>query len=151
MAKDDDKKSGKNKSAKSSKSGKSGKDKGSKEAQSAPETGSDDVETFVADLASMDQIRTLADALIARYPSIHVLVNNAGLLNTRFTETVDGIEATRILKNYATTRDVPVLILIPADRSDHQTFAFDSGAADVLSKPVNASALAKKTRSLLDL
>ncbi len=65
------------------------------------ETGSDDVETFVADLACMDQIRTLADALIARYPSIHVLVNNAGLLNTRFTETVDGIETTLAVNHLA--------------------------------------------------
>ena len=64
---------------------------------------------------------------------------------------LDGIEATRILKNYAATRDVPVMMLVPSGRSDQESFAYDSGAAEVLVKPVNAAALAKKTRSLLQL
>lgn len=64
---------------------------------------------------------------------------------------LDGIEATRILKNYAATRDVPIMMLVPSGRSDQETFAFDSGAADVIVKPVNALALAKKTRSILEL
>ena len=38
---------------------------------------------------------------------------------------LDGIEATRILKNYAATRDVPVLLLIPSGQSDHENFAYD--------------------------
>jgi CheY-like chemotaxis protein len=64
---------------------------------------------------------------------------------------LDGIEATRILKNYATTRDLPVIVLIPADNSTAQNFAYDSGAADVLTKPINLPALARKARQLLDL
>ena len=49
----------------------------------------------------MEQIRALATALLARYPAIHVLVNNAGLLNTVFTETVDGIESTLAVNHLA--------------------------------------------------
>ena len=64
---------------------------------------------------------------------------------------LDGIEATRILKNYAATRNVPVMMLVLPGRSDQETFAFDSGAVDVLMKPVNMSTLAKKTRSILQL
>jgi len=64
---------------------------------------------------------------------------------------LDGIEATRILKNYASTRDLPVLVLIPAEDSTVQNFAYDSGAADVLTKPINLPALARKARQILDL
>lgn len=64
---------------------------------------------------------------------------------------LDGIEATRILKKYAATKDVPVMMLVPGGRSDQESFAYDSGAADVLVKPVNALTLAKKARSLLNL
>jgi len=64
---------------------------------------------------------------------------------------LDGIEATRILKKYSATRDVPVVMLVPSGRSDQESFAYDSGAADVLVKPINALSLAKKTRSLLSL
>lgn len=64
---------------------------------------------------------------------------------------LDGIEATRILKNYAATRDIPVMLLIPGGRSDQESFAYDSGAVDVIPKPVNASSLAMKTRAILSL
>jgi serine/threonine-protein kinase len=64
---------------------------------------------------------------------------------------LDGIEATRILKKYSATKDVPVVMLVPSGRSDQESFAYDSGAADVLIKPINALSLAKKTRSLLSL
>jgi sigma-B regulation protein RsbU (phosphoserine phosphatase) len=64
---------------------------------------------------------------------------------------LDGIEATRILKNYAQTREVPVLLLIPQGDSEQENFAFDSGASDVISKPVNMLAFARKTRSILQL
>ena len=51
-----------------------------------------DAELFVADLASQTEIRGLAARLLARYPALHVLVNNAGVVNLRHTTTVDGIE-----------------------------------------------------------
>ena len=51
-----------------------------------------DAELFVADLASQTEIRGLAARLLARYPALHVLVNNAGVVNLRHATTVDGIE-----------------------------------------------------------
>ncbi len=64
---------------------------------------------------------------------------------------LDGIEATRILKKYSATKDIPVMLLVPSGRSDTQSFAYDSGAVDVMVKPVNVLTLAKKTRALLSL
>ncbi len=47
---------------------------------------------FLADLSSQAEVRRLAAALRDRYPAIHVLVNNAGVVNLRRSTTVDGIE-----------------------------------------------------------
>lgn len=51
-------------------------------------------ESFVADLTDRAAVRALAAALASRYPAIHVLVNNAGAIVQRRTETVDGAERT---------------------------------------------------------
>jgi NAD(P)-dependent dehydrogenase (short-subunit alcohol dehydrogenase family) len=51
-----------------------------------------DVAVYRADLASQREVRALAAELLARYPAIHVLVNNAGVVNLRHATTVDGIE-----------------------------------------------------------
>src|SRR5204862_3133316 len=42
--------------------------------------------------SSQAEIRRLAAELCDRYPAIHVLVNNAGVVNLRRSTTVDGIE-----------------------------------------------------------
>jgi NAD(P)-dependent dehydrogenase (short-subunit alcohol dehydrogenase family) len=47
---------------------------------------------FVADLAVQGDVHRVAGELLARYPAIHVLVNNAGIVNLRYRETVDGVE-----------------------------------------------------------
>jgi NAD(P)-dependent dehydrogenase (short-subunit alcohol dehydrogenase family) len=46
----------------------------------------------LADLASQTSIRRLADELLARYPRIQVLVNNAGAIYARRQTTADGVE-----------------------------------------------------------
>jgi NAD(P)-dependent dehydrogenase (short-subunit alcohol dehydrogenase family) len=51
-------------------------------------------EAFLADFASFNDVRALAEALLARYDTIDVLANNAGGLVSRRTETVDGHEQT---------------------------------------------------------
>lgn len=55
-------------------------------------TGSTAVEVFLADLASQAEIRAAAAAILDRYPQIHLLVNNAGVVNLQRQLTKDGIE-----------------------------------------------------------
>lgn len=55
-------------------------------------TGNDAVDFVLADLSSQAEIHQLARDLLARYPQIHVLVNNAGVINRKRETTVDGIE-----------------------------------------------------------
>ncbi len=55
-------------------------------------TGNDALSLFLADLASQAGIRRVAGELLARLPKVHVLVNNAGVVNLQHTTTVDGIE-----------------------------------------------------------
>jgi NAD(P)-dependent dehydrogenase (short-subunit alcohol dehydrogenase family) len=55
-------------------------------------TGNDAVTLFLADLARQADIRRVAAELLARFPKLHVLINNAGLVNLQHTTTADGIE-----------------------------------------------------------
>ena len=57
-------------------------------------TGSDRTEYLLADMASMDQVRQLAADILARYPEVHVLANNAGAYYARRQETAEGNETT---------------------------------------------------------
>jgi len=52
------------------------------------------VELAVFDLADLSSVRTGAAEILERCPTLDVLVNNAGLILTTRTETVDGYEAT---------------------------------------------------------
>jgi NAD(P)-dependent dehydrogenase (short-subunit alcohol dehydrogenase family) len=61
-------------------------------AEIAERTGSRAVTVHLADLSSQAAIRGVAAELLARHPAIHVLVNNAGVVNLRRSTTVDGIE-----------------------------------------------------------
>src|SRR5262245_7696887 len=55
-------------------------------------TGNERVRLFQADLAVQAEIRRVAAELLSTYPTIHVLVNNAGVVNRRYSTTPDGIE-----------------------------------------------------------
>jgi NAD(P)-dependent dehydrogenase (short-subunit alcohol dehydrogenase family) len=55
-------------------------------------TDADRVLLFEADLASQAEVRALAADVQKRLPALHVLVNNAGVVNLGYTTTVDGIE-----------------------------------------------------------
>jgi NAD(P)-dependent dehydrogenase (short-subunit alcohol dehydrogenase family) len=50
------------------------------------------VELFLADLGAQAQVRDVAAALCRRFPRIDVLLNNAGVVNLRYSTTPDGIE-----------------------------------------------------------
>ncbi len=52
------------------------------------------VDAFIADLASQAAVHKLASEVLARYPRLDVLVNNAGAMHARRQATADGIELT---------------------------------------------------------
>jgi NAD(P)-dependent dehydrogenase (short-subunit alcohol dehydrogenase family) len=58
-------------------------------------------DVVLADLASQSSIRRLAGELLARYPRIQVLVNNAGAIYTRRQMTADGVELTWAVNHLA--------------------------------------------------
>ena len=58
-------------------------------------------DVVLADLASQSSIRRLATELLARYPRIQVLVNNAGAIYTRRQVSADGVELTWAVNHLA--------------------------------------------------
>jgi NAD(P)-dependent dehydrogenase (short-subunit alcohol dehydrogenase family) len=56
-------------------------------------SGNPDVQLALANLASQAEVRRLGGELLERLPCIHVLVNNAGIVNLRHATTPDGIES----------------------------------------------------------
>lgn len=69
------------------------------------ETDNDDVHPFGAELSSQAEIRRVAAEIAARFPTVQLLINNAGVLLWNRTDTVDGIEAT-----FATNHLAPFLL-----------------------------------------
>ena len=57
-------------------------------------TGSKTVDLVLCDLGNLASVRTAAAELQERFPKIHVLVNNAGVMMPERKETHDGFEAT---------------------------------------------------------
>jgi len=55
-------------------------------------TGNSATDIALTDLASQADIRRLAHEVLQRYPRIHALINNAGVMNTKRKLTVDGLE-----------------------------------------------------------
>lgn len=70
-----------------------------KTAAAAAEVGAE--ATFLADFSSLDEVRALADALLARGAPIHALINNAGVWHQRFTRSRDGFEDTFAVNHLA--------------------------------------------------
>ncbi len=63
------------------------------------------LDLLIADLSSQAQIRELAAKVRSDYPSLHVLINNAGIFRPRRELSVDGIELT-----FATNHLAPFLL-----------------------------------------
>ncbi|HXK21467.1 MAG TPA: SDR family oxidoreductase [Myxococcota bacterium] len=70
-------------------------------AEIARRSGHHRVELLRADLASLKEVRRLADEVRARCPALHVLVNNAGVMNLTRRQTEDGFEATFAVNHLA--------------------------------------------------
>ncbi|HEV8594702.1 MAG TPA: SDR family oxidoreductase, partial [Thermoplasmata archaeon] len=58
------------------------------------ETGNPKLAVMELDLASQASVRAFSLAFAARYPKLHVLVNNAGIYTAKRTITRDGVEST---------------------------------------------------------
>lgn len=67
----------------------------------ARRSGNHNVEVLIADLASLAEVRKLAGAFLSDHEALHVLVNNAGVVNMRREVTVDGFEATFAVNHLA--------------------------------------------------
>ena len=65
------------------------------------ESRSEKVSLMLADLAVQAEVRELADKFKARYDRLDVLINNAGLIQSRRTETPEGIELTLAVNHLA--------------------------------------------------
>ena len=70
-------------------------------AEAVRAAGAAHVDTFTADFASLDSVRTLARDLLERLERIDVLVDNAGTVFARRTVTDDGLEATFAVNHLA--------------------------------------------------
>ena len=65
------------------------------------ESGNSSVLLLLADLSSQTAIRNLAADFTAKYPSLHVLINNAGIIPKRRTVTEDGLETQFVVNHLA--------------------------------------------------
>jgi NAD(P)-dependent dehydrogenase (short-subunit alcohol dehydrogenase family) len=70
-------------------------------AEIAARTGNTDVQILLADLASLDEIRRAASQFLATGAPLHVLLNNAGVVQTERSETIDRIETTFAVNHLA--------------------------------------------------
>lgn len=61
---------------------------------------------------------------------------------------LDGFEATRQLRGFPDTQDIPIITLTAMDGA--RSLALDAGADDFLPKPINSRKLLEKVRSWLD-
>jgi NAD(P)-dependent dehydrogenase (short-subunit alcohol dehydrogenase family) len=59
------------------------------------------IETALGDFASLDQVRRLADQILAAHDRIDLLINNAGLFAPRFERSADGYEMTFAVNHLA--------------------------------------------------
>ncbi|MNC09040.1 Cyclopentanol dehydrogenase [compost metagenome] len=61
-------------------------------AEARRQSGSQEIELMLCDLASFDSIRSFAEEFLAAYPVLDVLINNAGVVTVKRELTLDGYE-----------------------------------------------------------
>ena len=101
-------------------------------------TGNDRIEVLIADLASLTQVRNLAEQVQQRHGRLDVLINNAGVYETRHRISKDGFEMTfavnhlapflltllllDLIKNSAPSRIINVSSQVHASSIDFENF-----------------------------
>lgn len=78
-----------------------GRDHGRTEAVAHEIRGEGSADVLLGDLASLDQVRTVAHEILSRYPRIDVFVSNAGVYRIRRSVTADGYEETFAVNHLA--------------------------------------------------
>ena len=99
-----------------------------------------DPETFRADLSRPDEVEQLASDVLAAHDRLDVLINNAGVLKTPQTRTMNGLDvrfAVNTIAPYVLTRR-----LLPIIPKDGRVVNLSSAAQ----APVDISAMGGKTR-----
>ncbi len=69
-------------------------------AAAAREVGGE-AESYLADFARLDEVRALANAILARHERLDVLINNAGVLKTQQTHTDGGLDVRFVVNTIA--------------------------------------------------
>lgn len=100
-------------------------------------TGNASIDLLIADLSSQQAIRELVTDFKKRYSKLHVLINNAGLVLTKRTLTVDGIET-----QFAVNHLAPFLLT---------NLLLDVLKASAPARVVNVSSAVHKRATLEDL
>src|SRR3954454_621234 len=67
----------------------------------AARSGSERIETALADFASLAEVRALAETVLARHERLDLLVSNAGMIAPRYQQSRDGYELTIAVNHLA--------------------------------------------------
>jgi len=97
------------------------------------------IETELADLSLMADVRKLATRLIRRHDRIDVLINNAGALFNHFRQTAEGIEmtmATDLVSPYLLTR-----LLLPSLKAANPARIINVASGGMYTQGIRADAL----------
>ncbi|CAN5898207.1 SDR family oxidoreductase [soil metagenome] len=114
------------------------------------ETGNDKVEFIALDLSDLGSVRACAEALLARAPKIHGLINNAGVVAKRGSSTKDGYEmtfGTNHLGHYLLTR----LLMDRIKQTGGARIVNVSSASHYRAKAIDWGAVQKPTKTVVGL
>lgn len=114
------------------------------------ETGNEQVEFIALDLSDLASVRACAEALLAKAPKIHGLINNAGVVAKRGSTTKDGYEmtfGTNHLGHYLLTR----LLTDRLKQTGGARIVNVSSASHYRAKDIDWSAVQKPTKTVVGL
>ncbi len=129
------------------------------------------VETIQSDFRSLQHVESMAQTILNKYPSVNIVINNAGTYEKRFSLSADGYESTyavNFLAHYSLTLQlVPMLVKSVKSRIIHVSsmthewakpdisrisdiLSYEAGSAYALSKLLNLVLSVELNRRLHD-